>query len=280
MDISDREFGLFKHYLFLESGIDVAEEKRYLFTTRLSDLVIQEGCKTFSDFYQVLISGLRKHLFQQVIELMTTHESGFFRDDHPYQMLTDAILPEVSRRRAARAHFLPPRVRILSAGCSFGQEPYSIALCVQRWLPTQSVFTVQDITIMGIDISAITLERAKKGTFSELELGKQLSSQERRKYFRKCGEQWQLCEEIRKMVAFQQVNLIKPFDNLGKFDVVFCRNVIIYFSIEGRKTVLGHLHRVLEPEGVLFLGSAESLYNLSHGFSSQSKGPATYYTAQ
>jgi chemotaxis protein methyltransferase CheR len=280
MDISDREFGLFKRYLFLESGIDVAEEKRYLFTTRLSDLVIQEGCKTFSDFYQVLISGLRKHLFQQVIELMTTHESGFFRDDHPYQVFTDAVLPEVSKRRAAKAHFLPPRVRILSAGCSFGQEPYSIALCVQRWLPTQSVFTVQDITIMGIDISAITLERAKKGVFSELELGKQLSSQERRKYFRKCGEQWQLCEEIRQMVAFQQVNLIKPFDNLGKFDVVFCRNVIIYFSIEGRKTVLGHLRRALEPEGVLFLGSAESLYNLSHGFSSQSKGPATYYTPQ
>jgi chemotaxis protein methyltransferase CheR len=280
MDISDREFGLLKEYLLRESGIDVAEEKRYLFTTRLSDLLRTERCETFSDFYRVLISGTRNHLAQRVIELMTTHESGFLRDEHPYQVFTDAVLPEVSKRRAARAHFLPPRLRILSAGCSFGQEPYSIALCVKRWLPTQAVFSLQDVSIIGVDISGIAIDRAKRGIFSELELGKQLSSQERQTYFRKCGEQWHVCEEIRNMVAFQKFNLIKPFDALGKFDVVFCRNVIIYFSIEERKTVLGCLRRALEPDGILFLGSAESLYNLSTDFISHTYGPTTYYTAK
>ncbi len=278
MNISDREFGVLKEYLIQESGIDVTEEKRYLFTTRLSDLLKSEGCKTFSDFFKILSSGKREDLVDNVIALMTTHESGFFRDSHPYQVFKDSILPEVAKRRAAQARFLPPRLRVLSAGCSFGQEPYSIALCIQQWLPTQSVFSLQSVTIMGIDLSALTIEHAKTGIFSNQEIGKQLSSQERQQYFRKHGERWQLCEEIRKMVTFQQVNLIKPFDNLGKFDVIFCRNVIIYFSIEGRKAALGHLRRVLEPEGILFLGSAESLYNLSNEFSSRAVGQTTYYT--
>jgi chemotaxis protein methyltransferase CheR len=277
MDISDREFGLLKDYLFRESGIDVAEEKRYLFTTRLSELLIREGCKTFSEFYRVLASGIRDHLTQQVIELMTTHESGFFRDQHPYQVFTDVVLPEASDRRAGQAHFLPPRLRILSAGCSFGQEPYSIALCIRRWLPTQSVFSLQDISIVGVDISDKTIERAKTGIFSEMELGKQLSAPDRQNYFRISGKRWQLLEDIRKMVVFQRVNLMESFDNIGKFDVVFCRNVIIYFSIEGRKTVLGRLRRALEPEGVLFLGSAESLYTLSDDFSSRTEGLTTFY---
>ncbi|MBN1577106.1 MAG: protein-glutamate O-methyltransferase CheR [Chitinispirillaceae bacterium] len=278
MDISDREFDLLKEYVLRESGIDIAEEKRYLFTTRLSDLLVGEGIMTFFDFYSVLVSGTRSYLVDQLLALMTTHESGFFRDRHPYRVFTDTVLPETAKRRAERARFLPPRLRILSAGCSFGQEPYSIALCVKRWLPTQSVFSEKDITIIGTDISALTIKRAKRGEFSDLELGKQLSSRERQDYFSRNGETWQLCEEIRNMVTFQQVNLLKPFDNLGKFDVVFCRNVIIYFSIEGRKTVVGHLRRVLEPEGTLFLGSAESLYTISNDFTSRAVEQTTYYT--
>jgi chemotaxis protein methyltransferase CheR len=278
MEISDIEFGLLKEFLLRKTGIDIAEEKKYLFTTRLKDLLKNEGCRTFSDFYNLLISEKNKNLVHQVIELMTTHESGFFRDEHPFKTFTENILPRVSKRRAEQALFLPPRLRILSAGCSFGQEPYSIALCIQRWLPTQSVFTQQNIVIMGIDISAITIERAKKGIFSELEIGKQISSQERHKYFNKCGGRWQLCEEIRRMVVFQQANLIKPFDNMGKFDVIFCRNVIIYFSVEGKKTVLENLRQALEPEGILFLGSAESMYNLSTDFPSHNEGRTMYYT--
>ena len=276
--MSDKEFGLFKDHLFRESGIDVPDEKRYLFTTRLSGLLGREGCATFSELYRLLVSGQHSALKRQVIELMTTHESGFFRDDHPYHVVTDVLLPEVSKLRAKQAHFLPPRLRILSAGCSFGQEPYSLAMCVHRWLPTQSVYSQGDITIIGVDISEKAVERAKKGVFSEMEMGKHLTVEDRRTYFQKCKEHWQVCDAIRSMAVFQQVNLMEPFENLGKFDVIFCRNVLIYFSVEGRKTVIARLRRALEPHGFLFLGSAESLFNLSDEFTSHSSGPATYYT--
>ena len=278
MNMSDREFGLFKEYLFRESGIDVSDDKRYLFTTRLSDLLLREGCATFDGFYKVLTSGSRGNLTRQVIESMTTHESGFFRDEHPYHIFTDVILPEVSKRRAAEAHFLPPRIRVLSAGCGFGQEPYSLAICVHRWLPTQSIFSLRDITILGCDISTNALERAKKGVFREMEVGKYLSAQDRQTYFRECKGQWRVREDIRAMAAFQQVNLTEPFDNLGKFDVIFCRNVLIYFSMDGRKKAIERLSRALAPRGYLFLGSAESLFNLSGDFTSRADGSTTYYT--
>jgi chemotaxis protein methyltransferase CheR len=277
MNISDKEFYLLKEYLLTLSGIDIPEEKRYLFCTRLTDLLHEQGCSSFGDFYAKLTSGQSPLCRRLFVESMTTHESAFFRDGHPYLAFIDTVLPLLSKQKSAQARFLPPTIRVLSAGCGFGQEPYSIAIGMRRFLPTQNAISPQDVAIVGVDISTSAIERAKKGLFTELEIGKYLSIEDRITYFVKKGDRWLLSEEIRRMVAFESRNLDAPISDMGKFDAIFCRNVIIYFPFEVRKQLLKRLRAMLEPEGVLFLGSAESLFNMDAGFSSRSVGETTYY---
>jgi chemotaxis protein methyltransferase CheR len=277
MNITEYEFNLLKAFLFNLSGIEIPDDKRYLFSTRLTDLVEAEGCKSFADFYVKLTLKQSDACRRLFVESMTTHESGFFRDDHPFRAFFENVLPSISKRKIAQAHFLSPLLRILSAGCGFGQEPYSIAMCMRRWLSDHTEFPSQNIVIIGIDISDSAIARAKKGLYSELEIGKYLTPEDRKKYFIKKSDRWLLTEDIRKMVSFERNNLDKPFNNFGTFDVIFCRNVIIYFPLEVRKQVVERLRAVLEPEGVLFLGSAESLFNTSNGFASHTVGDSTYY---
>jgi chemotaxis protein methyltransferase CheR len=277
MDITDREFQLLKELLFNLSGIEIPEEKRYLFTTRLMDLLAHEKCSSFSDFYRKLTLPKSEQSCRLFVESMTTHESGFFRDGHPFRVFCENILPSVAKLRAQQARFLPPRLRILSAGASFGQEAYSIAICIHRWLSGQSVFLPENVSILGIDISSKAIERAKNGHYSDLEIGKNLSAYDRQQFFSKQGERWALSDEIKKMASFQQMSLDRSFSDLGKFDIIFCRNVIIYFPIDVRKRVVNQLHSALVPEGVLFLGSAESLFNISDLFTSVTVGETVYY---
>ena len=279
MDITDREFQLLKELLFSLSGIEIAEDKQYLFTTRLIDLLASEKCSSFGDLYRKLILPKSEHSRRLFVESMTTHESGFFRDGHPFRVFYENILPSVSKLRAQQARFLPPRLRILSAGSSFGQEAYSIAICIRRWLSGQSVFLPENVSILGIDISGKAIERAKNARYGDLEIGKNLSADDRRQFFNKQGERWALSDEIKKMVSFQRMSLDRSFDDIGKFDIIFCRNVIIYFPVDVRKRVVEQLHAALAPEGVLFLGSAESLFNICDLFKSVTVGETLYYKA-
>ena len=279
MNLTDHEFTLLRQCLLHLSGIEIPVEKRYLFTTRLDDLVMHEKCASFSDLFKKLTAKEGDVCRRHFVESMTTHESGFFRDGHPFQAFLEVALPAIAGRKVGQAHYLSPRLRILSVGSSFGQEPYSIAICVREWLVNQSVFQLQNISIMGIDISHQAIERAKKCVYSKLELGKHLPPKYRENYFVKQGDRWAVSEEIRKMVIFEERNITSSLGDLGKFDIVFCRNVIIYFPLEMRKNVIGKLHGLLEPEGALFLGSAESLFNVSDEFMSRNIGETVYYTA-
>jgi chemotaxis protein methyltransferase CheR len=266
-EISKLEFDLLKKLLADISGIDVQDNKRYLFTTRLSEYLREKGFSGFSELYNRLTVGNNPELRREFVQSMTTHESSFFRDAKPFNLLMKALLPSLAAINRENARFLAPRIRILSAGCSLGQEPYTIAMCVKLWLETQKVYTENDITIIGIDISQRVLGRAKKGEYAENEIGTALPAAMRSKFFVP-GKTGHLVvgEPVRAMVKFEEHNLVEPLDMLGRFDIIFCRNVIIYFPIDLQRKILSRFADLLQRHGVLIMGSSESTFNLSDDY--------------
>jgi chemotaxis protein methyltransferase CheR len=266
-EITSIEFNLLKKYLREVSGIDVPDEKRYLFTTRLAEFLEEKKLSGFSELYTRLTTGKSSELQREFVQCMTTHESSFFRDVRPFTLLTERLLPELAARRIAEAKYLPPRIRILSAGCSLGQEPYSIAMCVAEWLSTQERLVKDDVTIVAADISQKVLCRAALGRYTDMEIGRSIPQQMRVRYVKKVNaDVFEVAEVIRSMVRFCEHNLSKPFTGMGKFDLIFCRNVIIYFPLDLKKKILHQFSRQLNADGCLIMGSSETIYNLSDDF--------------
>lgn len=275
--ISDTEFAVLKEHLSRVSGIEVPPEKRYLFETRLSELLVAENCPNFSAFYARLVTESDGILERELVMAMTTHETGFFRDGHPFECLQRQLLPALARRRLTAAQNRLARIRILSCGCSSGQEPYSIAICVREWLQTQRTLKTEDFTILGVDISRRILERAMRGAYTESELGANVTAYLKERYFQNRKGVWEISSEIRKMVNFAEVNLAERLGFMGQFDLIFCRNVIIYLSFELKTRIIQQLRNMLNAGGVLILGASESLYPLSQEFVAVHEGPTTFY---
>ena len=279
IDISDNEFNQLKEHLNRICGIDIPAEKSYLFNTRLKELLVGDECKTFAELCQRLQAGNDRLLQRRFVQAMTTHESSFFRDHHPFETLQRHVLPIIAAQQFSKPSLLAPRIRILSSGCSAGQESYSIGISVHEWLSAQKHFSANEINIVGIDISSQALAKATRAVYSEFEIGRFLPRQLLPKYFKNAKGQWEVIEEIRRMVSFAEVNLADNFGYIGTFDIIFCRNVIIYFSQELKQRIISQFRRMLNPGGVLFLGACESLYGLSKEFRAVHEGEATYYVA-
>ena len=277
IEINNAEFSVLSQYLSRVCGIEISPEKRYLFRTRLAHFLAEEQCNSFSDFYTRLTVSRDKTLENQLIQAMTTHESAFFRDGHPFMVLQQKILPALAEKRSVKGVRPGPRLRFLSCGCSIGQEAYTLAICIKEWLNSQRQFKDTDVTILGIDISARALERASQGVYTNLELGRFLPENLKSRYLTAVKDKWRISDEIRSMVTFSQLNLAESFAFIGPFDVILCRNVIIYLSPKLKKKVLRQFHKLLNRGGVLILGVSESLYALSDEFSTVHEGPTTYY---
>jgi len=276
IEISDNEFGLLKDYLGSVCGIDVPSDKRYLFVTRLAELLAELGCSSFSDLYRRLTVRDDHQLRTCLVEAMTTNETSFYRDQHPFVAMSSTILPELARRRSAKVRGVPPRIRIWSVGCSTGEEPFSIAISVHEWLARQQRFSPGDVSIVAGDISKRVLAHARRGIYAAGRLDK-LPLDLRGRYFRPVADGYLVREDIRAMVYFAELNLIDTLEQLGFFDVVFCRNVMIYFSVALKVKVLAQLCRMLHPGGVLVMGASENLYGLSDALRPMSVGQTTYY---
>jgi chemotaxis protein methyltransferase CheR len=209
-----------------------------------------------------LVQALQKNsnngLQSKVIEAITTNETSFFRDIHPFETLKDAILPQLLESRKNER-----TLNIWSAASSSGQEPYSIAMLIRENFPELLDWK---INFIASDISEKMLSRCRSGKFSQLEVNRGLSASLLVKYFEKTGAAWFIKEQLRKMIHFQQINLSREFPYLPKMDIIFMRNVLIYFDIETKKKVLNQLISVLQPDGFLFLGAAESTINLDSSF--------------
>jgi chemotaxis protein methyltransferase CheR len=240
-----------------QSGLDLSTDKQYLIESRLLPLARKAGLPGISDLVQKMKGGSNA-LITQVVEAMTTNETFFFRDKVPFDHFRDTIMPEMLQLRAARKS-----LRIWCAAGSTGQEPYSLAMCLKEMSATLSGWRVE---ILATDLSQEVLEKSKTGIYSQFEVQRGLPIQMLVKYFKQIGELWQINPDIRGMVAHRQLNLLHDFGQLGSFDVIFCRNVLIYFDQETKANIFGRLVRSMESDGFLVLGAAETVVGLTEAF--------------
>lgn len=236
------------------SGLIVAADKMYLVESRLSPIARRLGHAGLDAMTDALRAGKSPALEATVIEAMTTNESSFFRDKSPFERLKTSVIP---RLMAARAD--TKRISIWCAACSTGQEPFSIAILLKEMEAQLRGWRVE---ILGTDISTAVLEKAKAGLYTQFEVQRGLPIQRLVRYFTQEGESWRLDASIRAMVQFRQFNLLDDFGPLGPFDIVFCRNVLIYFDRETKADILNRLSKALAPDACLALGAAETLVGL------------------
>ena len=254
MTPSDYEY--LRKLLKERSGLDLSADKQYLVESRLIPLARRVGLAGITELV-AKIKGGSAALTSDVVEAMTTNETFFFRDKIPFDHLREAVLPALLQARASRR-----ALRIWCAASSTGQEPYSIAMCVKG----MAALAGWRVEIIATDLSPSVLEKSKAGIFSQFEVQRGLPIQMLVKHFTQVGELWQLNADIRAMVQHRQLNLLQDFAHLGTFDVIFCRNVLIYFDPDTKAGILERLARVLEPDGVLALGAAESVVGISDAF--------------
>ena len=239
------------------SGLDLSADKQYLIESRLLPLSRKSGLAGIGELVQKMKGG-SADITTQVVEAMTTNETFFFRDKVPFDHFRDSIMPEILQARTSRK-----TLRIWCAAGSTGQEPYSLAMCLKEMGAALSGWRVE---ILATDLSQEVLEKSRAGIYSQFEVQRGLPIQMLVKYFKQTGELWQINADIRAMVQHRQLNLLHDFSQLGAFDVIFCRNVLIYFDQDTKINIFNRLAKTTEPDGFLVLGAAETVVGLTDVF--------------
>ena len=258
MSLTAAEFDYIRRLVLDQSAIVLDDDKQYLAESRLMPLARREGFASLSAMVGSLLARKTDGLHRRVVEAMTTNETSFFRDFHPFESLRRSILPQLMLKSVANRE-----LNIWSAACSSGQEPYSLAMLLQEDFPGMAGWNVR---LIASEFSADILARAREGCFSQLEVNRGLPAKLLVKYFRQHGTDWQIAEVLRKQVEFQAINLAGTWPPLPPMDVIFLRNVLIYFGVETKKTILRKARQLLKQDGVLFLGGAETTFNLDDSF--------------
>ena len=253
--MTDVDFDFLRAYLKTRSGLALTAEKRYLIESRLSPICRRFNLAGLPQLVSALRGGRDLVMEKAVVEAMTTNETFFFRDRTPFDLFKDVLLPEAIARRAAQR-----KLRIWCAAASTGQEPYSLAMLLQEAAPKLAGW---NIDLVATDLSTEVLEKAKAGLYSHFEVQRGLPVQLLVKNFEQIGEQWRISQTLRSMVDFCPLNLLHPFETLGTFDIIYCRNVLIYFDAPTKGDVLGRLSASLSPDGALLLGAAETVIGLT-----------------
>ncbi len=255
MTLRSDDFQFLANLLKQQSGLVISEEKVYLLESRLGPIARKFNLNSIEDIVARLRSTHDAKLSEAVIESMTTNESSFFRDAKPFDQFKNIVLPILLEQNAAKKSF-----RIWSAASSSGQEAYSLAMVLKE---QGAKLAGWNIEIIGTDLSREMVERAKDGTYTQFEVQRGLPIQMLMKYFKQEGEKWRVSEDIRKMVTYRTFNLLSDFTSLGVFDVIFCRNVLIYFDTPTKTRILENMVRQLPPHGVVFLGGAETVLGIT-----------------
>lgn len=255
-------------YVYDISGIVLDASKGYLIESRLGPLVVELNCGHYLALCQLARADARVRA--RIIDAISTNETSFFRDMNPFELFKNKIVPDHIDRQNGVGHSL----NIWSAASSTGQEVYSIAITLKELLPD---FKQWRIRILGTDISEAAVSQASAGRYNQIEIQRGLTEEKRSKYFEMQGNVWCIKDELRAMARFQQFNLLSDFAPLGKFDIIFCRNVAIYFNLETRKKLFDRLAKQLNKHGALLIGSTESLLGISDRFVRQEYHNAVYY---
>lgn len=229
----------------------LGENKHYLVTSRLNRLTKEFSFPTISAMLDTLALGTNAQLKERIIDAMTTNETSWFRDIYPYEILRHKLLPEFAKKK-------PTSLRIWSAACSTGQEAYSISMTISEFQTANPGALSAFIEIVGTDISPTVLKMARDGIYDEINVVRGLSEERRNKYFTEVDGKWQIRDAIKAPTRFADLNLFGSYSLLGKFDIIFCRNVLIYFSSESKTDLLSRMAEILNPGGYLILGGSES----------------------
>lgn len=259
-------------YIYSLCAITLDQTKGYLIESRLSHLVDALGCRSFRDLMARAKAETDGAIKRRIIDGITTNETLFFRDSAPFDLLRFKLIPQMLDRRKGSGGTAP--IRIWSAACSTGQEIYSVAMVLKEVLGDPYRYGVR---LLGTDISDEAVAKASKGIFTQVEISRGLPDAARLKYFRPVEGGWQISDELRALVSFKKKNLMADFGELGRFDVVFCRNVAIYFNERDKIALFGRLERALERNGVLLVGAMESLSGICPQFESKRHERAVYY---
>jgi chemotaxis protein methyltransferase CheR len=260
------DFALVTQIVRQRSSIDLQPGKEYLVESRLAPIARTVGERDIAGVVARLRRG-DSEVTELVVDALTTNETSWFRDSHPFQAVTQHVLPEIVGSGARS-------LTIWSAACSSGQEAYSLAMLLLDWLPMHPGISAQ---IVGTDISPRMVERARAGRYSQLEVNRGLPAQYLVKHFDQVGREWVLRQNVRSMARFERGNLALPPVGVPACDIVFLRNVLIYFDLDTKRTVLSHIRRVLKPGGYLLLGGAESTLNLDTAFQRVELGRAVVF---
>jgi chemotaxis protein methyltransferase CheR len=255
---SPLDFDYLRNLIRAQTGVVLESHKDYLAELHLDKLASQAGFESIAGFVEHLKSTPVGDLHGQAVEALLIQETSFFRDRYPFEALQVSVLPALIQSR-----FSPRSINIWSAGCSTGQEPYSIAMLLRESFPELATWTIR---LIASDFSQRSLERAEQGRYSNLEISRGLPSHLRDRYFHRVGQFWQINDEIRQMVEFRQLNLVYPWSSLPKVDIIFLRNVLIYFDRDTKRSILDKAQSSLKEDGYLFLGSGETTSYLNSGF--------------
>jgi len=270
MSLGSAEFAYLQKMVQDASAIVIEPGKEYLAEARLASIAHVEGMRTVQELIEALRFSPVSDLHNRVLDAMTNNETTFFRDQHPFTALRDWILPAALERNSSER-----QLAIWSAACSSGQEAYSIAMLIEDdlWgLPQWQ------LRIIGTDLSRTVLDRARKARYNQMEMTRGLTPQQIQRHFTRHDNEWQLHENIRRRVEFRHLNLFDSWRDLPAFDIVFLRNVLIYFEIERKREILGKVREILRPGGVVVLGGAETTFGLDDAFERRTFSQATYYT--
>jgi len=273
-EISTQEFDLIRKYVEKETSISLAEDKVYLVETRLREIMLEEGISNFTELHQKLISFCDQGLKGKVLDAMTTNETLWFRDSQPFDVFTDFLLPSYAREIKEGKR---QKIRVWSAACSSGQEPYSMVMAFMEAAKLNSTLRLDQLEILATDFSDKALAKAKEGVYGSMAMSRGLPSGYREKYFSPAGDKFEVNQQLKDRILFRKFNLQDSFITMGSFDVILTRYVLIYFNNEFKRQVLQKAHGALEPGGVLFVGSSESLPEGTPGYSLIRAGRSTYY---
>lgn len=257
--ITPEDYDDFRTFLVEVSGIVLGDNKHYLVTSRLTRLMTEFSIPTFHELMAKMKADSK--LRHRIMDAMTTNETSWFRDNYPFDVLKELLLPEFAKQKLSQ-------VKIWSAACSSGQEPYSISMATSEYLQSHpGSMSMNAVQITGTDISPSVLAQARDGIYEGVAVTRGLSEERKQRFFRKVNENnWQIADDVRKRISFREMNLMQSYAGLGKFEIIFCRNVLIYFAPELKKDIMHRMAQSLRPNGYLILGGSESISGYSDEF--------------
>ncbi len=268
MKIKPDELKVLATFIHDKCGIVLDQSKAYLLESRLTPVIEEQGCASFRDLYNKALADRTLGITNKIVDAISTNETSFFRDQKPFDMLKFKVIPDVLDRGAKS-------LNIWSAACSTGQEVYTIAVTLHELL--SAAMSQYSIKILGTDISDSAIVQASRGQYTQFEIGRGCPQALLQKYFTKVGAAWKIRDELRAITHFRKINLMENFSTIGKYDIIFCRNVAIYFSMADRKKLFDRLANQLVPHGVLIIGSTESLFGVTERFNRREYHNSTFY---